>query len=88
MASNWKIIAQENGALQIYHFRQVIEAILLNLNNCPTLAPQVDAARFRLIRRRYNARFRWHEEMRDAIGQAAELTATPQDWERNAWRDA
>lgn len=83
-ASNWKIIAQENGALQIYHFRQVIEAILLNLNNCPSLAPKVDAARFRLIRRRYNAKFQLHEEMRDAIGHAAELTATPQDWERNA----
>lgn len=83
-ASKWKIIAQENGALQIYHFRQVIEAVLINLNNCPSLKPKVDASDFRLVRRRFNARFQLHGEMRDAIGHAAELTATPQDWERNA----
>ncbi len=83
-ASGWKIIAQEHGALQIYHFRQVVEAVLLNLNKCPTLGPKVDAARFRLLRRRFNAKFQLHEEMRDAIGHAAELTATPEAWERNA----
>jgi hypothetical protein len=71
-------MAARDGAMTVYHFSGVIDAIKKSQKNTPTLRALVDGKRIRAAGRQFKVHFPQFEQIRHAIAHDAEFAATPE----------
>lgn len=81
----WKFIAARDGALSIYNFAKIMEAIRSSMNEVPTIRAIVDHAAIRLAVKKFESKLPDFEGVRHSVAHSAEFVNSQEAIQRNAF---
>jgi hypothetical protein len=82
---SWRRVAVRDGVMTIFHFGKAFAGLRACRRLCPISWEKVDGAKLKDAGKLFDAHFAGHGNLRHAVAHSAELTDSPQSYDKNSF---
>lgn len=87
LRGGWLVIATRDAAITLYHFRSNLYSVGATVKRCPTILPQIDMTKLKVITNDFETALPDVVEMRHAIGHAGDMRYSADNMRSHTIRD-